>query len=396
MTHSILADVENPTLPLIIYGAGVYANHIYNELKKERIKVHAICVDSEFLDDDQTTWNDIPVFSKDIIYKKFSNFNLIIGFYTLHNAINTEKKHTHTYFYDDQKLRPIEYLPLLQEEMKIFFRNTQEIIKNPNFTHLYFGCKKAKISFSNYNISSNEIHLTTNFGTKIITNSYFSMLKEVFCDGAYSPYKKYIQNDYIIFDLGANRGYSALYFAEDEKCKKVYSFEPDTTTLKAFHKNISANPTLKEKITIFEYGLSDKDEEVIFYRHGDESDWANSINSEYLKSYFTKERLSKVTESKIQVHNASSIIKKIIHENHPGKINKVLKIDIEGAEYKVLQNLKNHGLLDKFDLIIGECHQGMDGVIDICATDFNLLDCFKTNTESISMFLMLNKNFNQA
>lgn len=38
---------------------------------------------------------------------------------------------------------------------------------------------------------------------------------------------------------------------------------------------------------------------------------------------------------------------------------KFLLFNIEGAEYAVFEDLFNHGLLQQFDLIIGECHDGL-------------------------------------
>lgn len=388
----MLAEVKDPTLPLVLYGAGMYAKHVLNALHKSEISIQAICVDREFLPANAMTLHDIPIYSKDTLQRHFPAYNLIIGFYALHQAQKITRTETNpVYFFDEKNLIPISQIDILQEEMKDFFCNTSDLLSRPDILHLYLGCKKNNIIFSSYSLSSSEIELTTQSGTKVITNPHFAIFKEIFCDKIYSPCKDYIQNEYIVFDIGANRGYSALYFAEDDKCRNIFSFEPDAATLKFLYKNLDLNPILKEKAKVFEYGLSNKDEEITFYQHGEGSDWANSTNLEYLQSSFSKERLNNIIESKIHVKSAGSTANEIIHQHQLEALTKIIKIDIEGAEYTVLQSLKDHGALKKIDIIIGECHKGMNGIMDICGEEFNLIHCNKGNTEATSIFLLHKK-----
>ena len=58
---------------------------------------------------------------------------------------------------------------------------------------------------------------------------------------------------------------------------------------------------------------------------------------------------------------------------HPLWIAKVaaqLKIDTEGAEYKILEDLYNSGVLNKIDLLMGECHFGIEK-LEGYLNDFN-------------------------
>jgi FkbM family methyltransferase len=393
MRNPIFSEVKDPTLPLVIYGAGMYAQHVLNALQNVGLSVQAICVDREFLSVGAMMHDEIPIYSKDTLHTHFSAYNLIIGFYALHKAKEiAETDANSVYFFDEKTLQPITQLDILQEEMRNFFCNTPDLLEKPDLLHLYLGCKKENIVFSGYVSSSDEIEFKTPSGIKSITNSYFAIFKEIFCDKIYSSYDEYIKDEYIIFDIGANRGYSALYFAEDEKCKNIFSFEPDPVTLQLLYKNLDLNPKLKEKITVFEYGLFNKDEDIIFYKNGEGSDWANSMNLEYIQSSFSKERLSKIIESKIHVKNAGLIAKEIIKNHHLGKLTKIMKIDIEGAEYAVLQSLKDHDALKEFDMIIGECHKGMDGIMEICKEDFDLVHSIKEIKEGISIFLLMKKS----
>lgn len=58
---------------------------------------------------------------------------------------------------------------------------------------------------------------------------------------------------------------------------------------------------------------------------------------------------------KVNVKKASNVISEII-DNHNITSNIVLKIDTEGAEYKIINDLIKSKLINKFDLIVGEGH----------------------------------------
>jgi len=389
MKNFILTDIQDLSLPFIIYGAGMYGQHIFNILSKAEIEIHAVCVDDEFFQANSNTWNGVPMYSKESIQQKFPTCNLIVGFYSLHQAKKIVWTDAHpVYFFDESRLRPLAQLDTLQADMGDFFNHEPNLLSKQNLIHLYLGCKKKSIAFSNYDDATGEIQLTTPNGTKLITNIYFGILKEIFCDEVYSHCKDYLSDDYVVFDIGANRGYSALYFAEDEHCKEVFSFEPTTSTLAFLHKNLALNPELKKKISVFEYGLSNCNGEVTFYIPNDGTDGVNSTELGFINSYYSTERRSSITETKITVKNAAEVIASISPPRHTRKI---IKIDIEGGEYKVLKNLKNTNTLSQFHMIIGECHNGMDGIMEICGEDFDLVHCIKENTEATAIFLLLKK-----
>ncbi len=62
-------------------------------------------------------------------------------------------------------------------------------------------------------------------------------------------------DDAIALDIGANIGYFSLLFAE--KCKKVYSFEPEAANYKLLSRNIKLNG-FEDKIVAERMALSDK------------------------------------------------------------------------------------------------------------------------------------------
>lgn len=125
----------------------------------------------------------------------------------------------------------------------------------------------------------------------------------------------------IFLDVGANRGRYSIPAINIEKYKKVYAFEPLSYNLKYLQKNIELN-NLNDKIIIFPYALSDKEEKVkIFYdpMHSGEASMNNSI------SKIKKEEI-------IDTKKLDNVIGKI----NPEKVS-FIKIDVEGHEYRLLK-----------------------------------------------------------
>lgn len=67
------------------------------------------------------------------------------------------------------------------------------------------------------------------------------------------------KQQYVLLDIGCNRGYASLYFALQDWCKKIFAFELFPETCKQARQNLKLNPALESKITFCEYGLSSKE-----------------------------------------------------------------------------------------------------------------------------------------
>ena len=132
--------------------------------------------------------------------------------------------------------------------------------------------------------------------------------------------------DAVFVDVGSCIGDSALFSAQNNNIKAVYSFEPFKETFEKAVKNINLNPELKEKIKIYNYGLGNesKELEVTIYK---DDPIANSTNE------FFKEKINKVSNDivKVKIRKSSDVLKEIIKENPNSPI--ILKMDIEGSEF---------------------------------------------------------------
>lgn len=394
----ILQNVQNTTLPLIIYGTGMYAKIVFAFLKQHEIKCYAACVDNEYFNEARDFWNGIPVYPVGKLLTKFAAFNIIIGFYDLKLVENISIKGSKGIFFLDSKsnLNNISNLPKVEEQMRLFFNENTYVIKLPKINQLYFACLSSGVKFINYNDINDELHLLTKGGVNIITNRYFGIFNEIFCEEIYSLYKEHIKGEYIIFDIGANRGYSALYFAQDVNCLKVFSFEPDDITIEFLYKNLALNPNLSKKIKAFNYGLYDKNETLTFYQPNDGSDYVNSSETEFTDSYWSTVRKNLIQEKKVKVRRASETVKEVLAAFEIQELPvKIIKIDIEGAEYKVLSELNDSGVLNSFQIIFGECHSGIAGIMEICNEYFNLVHIEEGLVDGCFNFLIINKAYKE-
>ena len=156
-----------------------------------------------------------------------------------------------------------------------------------------------------------------------------------------------VKDDFIILDIGANAGYYSLIAAAKLRTGQVHAFEPSSPARKEFEKNISLNGFMN--IHVSPLAVTDKKDKLTFFI----SD-PNNIGMSGLKA---AENFSGNTETV----NSISIDEWIRTENIL-KVN-MIKIDIEGAEMKALQGMKealrsfqpiifieiNTGLLTKYE-----------------------------------------------
>lgn len=152
-----------------------------------------------------------------------------------------------------------------------------------------------------------------------------------------------IPKDGVIFDVGANVGHLSLPFAKKLVPKgKVFAYEPDPENFKQLTRNIKLNNF--ENITPIEVALQNNDtlSSTDFHiRRTIDGDGNQNKGLSSLKN------ISKFTKHKITV-KVSTLDKEVQLRN----ITRVdfIKIDVEGAEYLVLQGAKK--ILNNFKPII--------------------------------------------
>jgi hypothetical protein len=112
--------------------------------------------------------------------------------------------------------------------------------------------RKKKITESGGSIKNGIIQID---GLKFKDNSPQtpSALDEVFLHQEYNFFDS--AQKWIVVDVGANIGDTALFFAKKENVEKVFSYEPVSPTFKVLQENLDLNEVFAKKIEAFCFGL---------------------------------------------------------------------------------------------------------------------------------------------
>jgi FkbM family methyltransferase len=154
----------------------------------------------------------------------------------------------------------------------------------------------------------------------------------------------------IVVDIGANNGYSALWFAKNKNVKKVFAFEPVKPTYELAIKSIQLNPSLKEKIDLRNEGLSNKDTEssILYYEEH------HTISSTLFTGTSENKNAEKPTcLVDIKLIDAKRPIEEIIEYKKDSTL--LLKIDCEGSEYEIFDSFTSR-IFNSIDIIMMELH----------------------------------------
>jgi len=144
-----------------------------------------------------------------------------------------------------------------------------------------------------------------------------------------------------IVDCGSNIGMSVLYFCLTYPNCKIFAIEADPTTYSVLVKNVESNKLLSNVNCINTAITDTKKRQVTFYINNNEQ---GSLQMSTLPSRVDNKKKIVVSASTL-----SSVIRKI-----KNKVN-LLKIDIEGLETRVLNELPTQDIRN-IDQIIIEYH----------------------------------------
>jgi FkbM family methyltransferase len=149
-----------------------------------------------------------------------------------------------------------------------------------------------------------------------------------------------------VIDVGMNVGLASLFFANKIFAQEIHSFEPFKETFDRALGNFELNPQLARKITTYNFGLAANDEQITVLLPEKSDSGANSIRG-YQSGVPTT----------ISVRNARNVLEPIIASALAKGLAIVAKIDCEGAEFSVFQELESGGLLDQISVFLVEWHR---------------------------------------
>jgi FkbM family methyltransferase len=152
----------------------------------------------------------------------------------------------------------------------------------------------------------------------------------------------------VVIEIGANVGFASLFFARQLPDVIVEGFEPVPATYERALKNLSLNPELAKRIRLHNYGLAADDSEakILFDRQ-------RPGNATLIKeNLFTA---SVAEEVPVKLRRASDVIREV-RDRHSGR-RVIVKIDCEGSEYQILDELESSGSLRQIDCVLAEWHR---------------------------------------
>jgi FkbM family methyltransferase len=158
----------------------------------------------------------------------------------------------------------------------------------------------------------------------------------------------------LILDCGSNIGMSILFFKKLYPDARIVGFEAEPVTFERLTSNVKQNGL--RDVVLNHCALTDKEGSVEFYRD------RNTMGSKQS----SLERKRKDGESVVvPARRLSSFITEEID---------MLKLDVEGAEVSVLQDLKDTGRLTMIKQIHLEYHHHIDGKEDKLSTMLGMLE----------------------
>jgi FkbM family methyltransferase len=169
------------------------------------------------------------------------------------------------------------------------------------------------------------------------------VISEVFvtCD-----YNFKTRDELVVVDIGLNIGATALFFSKQENVRRIYSYELFEPTFRAAQRNLTLNDS--SKIVSINVGLGRETRELQLPYS------AASKARMGLKGLPVSEEFPDATLLTVSLIDAAEEIQRI-DKLEPG-IKKICKMDCEGAEFEILDQLFYKNVIDLIDIYIIEWH----------------------------------------
>lgn len=187
--------------------------------------------------------------------------------------------------------------------------------------------------------------------------SNMAVLYEVFIEDIYAV--ELLPDNLLVIDIGMNVGVASQYFALRPEVKAVYGYEPFLETYQEAVSNVEMNPSISHKIVCNSYGVSNVTEtrQISLFDSGLLS--ASTIENEN-NSYGR----SATKTIAVQLRSINEIFDELFPRYPDSPV--LLKIDCEGEEYAIFENLKTTQYLDKVTCVLIEWHEkGVAPIVEV-------------------------------
>lgn len=156
--------------------------------------------------------------------------------------------------------------------------------------------------------------------------------------------------DDIAIDLGANVGEITTELARTGAI--VHAFEPEPETFKLLQSNLQSYPN----VTLHNSAVSGRDGTASLILPASFSDIPRSA-SKAASIAHDRYRNDEVAAVEVRTTDFGQFLNAI-----EGRV-RLIKMDVEGAEWDVLQAISDAGAMDKFDLMFVETHERLDPAV---------------------------------
>ena len=215
---------------------------------------------------------------------------------------------------------------------------------------------------------------------------YYGIYREIFWENIYGAIDNYVKkNNYTVIDIGANRGYASIWFANKKWCEKVIAYELIPENCRKMKRNLEVNKKLKIVLNEFGLGAETKKSKAYFFPFRD----AISTTYKEFIDVYAPNQADKANIIDVTIKKASEEFKLLHNCEHI-----IIKIDVEGAEYDILQELSDNysDFFKKVDYIIGDAHMGLERLSQIlCKFGFKLVDSYYTD-DAVAPFLYMRED----
>ncbi|MEI9947347.1 MAG: FkbM family methyltransferase [Chitinophagaceae bacterium] len=216
---------------------------------------------------------------------------------------------------------------------------------------------------------------------RLHANSYdnLKVIEEIFIDQLYDFQSK---GEFVVCDVGMNVAAATLYFASFDNVEQIYGYEPFPQTFALAEKNIRLNEEVKNKIHVFNFGLGEKDL-TLEVPHPEDGFLGGTTTGFMISELPGNLKTKKI---KVEIKDIRTELTQI-KKNHPGK-KIILKLDCEGAEYEIIEALRQISMIADIDIYMIEYHfKGKKSIADVLVE--NNFIVMSPGSEDVNPFGML-------
>ena len=241
-----------------------------------------------------------------------------------------ERKRTREELWENYKLFEV------KENLDLFFESKIYI-------------ERLALKFKNLKLTSHKLGFIVhflNFNIYVETAEEFFILEEIFVS---NDYFFNTSNNAVVIDVGANIGISSLFFSSLSNVESIYAFEPVNDTYNQALLNFELNKSMHKVVSIKNIGLGAENREEIFVYNKQQkgNTGKRGLLSPSMSNRINEKRAVSIIDASLEI---SSIVSNSVNNDL------VLKMDCEGAEYEILENLDRSGVLKQLDIVMLEWH----------------------------------------